>query len=110
MYIRCYQYDSMTNLSVNVHHFRYDQYDNIIVEEKRDFLNNVVWVRVRTKSGEIETIEDEEELAAMDITEETVSIRAFLAHKSALASALFYFPVLNYFLYSSLTRSRTWKT
>lgn len=35
-------------------------------------MNNIVWVRVKTKGGEVETIEDEEELAAMDITEETV--------------------------------------
>ena len=52
---------------------RYDQYDNVIVEEKRDFLNNVVWVRIRTRKGDVETIEDEEVLAALDITEETVS-------------------------------------
>jgi hypothetical protein len=43
-------------------------------QEKRDFLNNVVWVKVKSKLGEVEMIEDQEELAAMDITDETVGI------------------------------------
>ena len=52
---------------------RYDQYDNVIIEEKRDFLNNVIWMRVKSRQGgEVEVIDDPEELAAMDITEETV--------------------------------------
>ncbi|GAX84704.1 hypothetical protein CEUSTIGMA_g12126.t1 [Chlamydomonas eustigma] len=51
---------------------KYDQYDNIILEEKRDFLNHLVWVKLRTRAGTIETLETEEELAMIDITEESL--------------------------------------
>jgi hypothetical protein len=51
---------------------KYDQYDNVILEEKRDFLNNLTYVKRRTRKGEVEDVFDEDELVAMDITTEEV--------------------------------------
>lgn len=51
---------------------RYDQYENVILEEKRDFLNSLTWVKRRNRKGEEEDVFDEEELAAMEIREEEV--------------------------------------
>ena len=50
----------------------YDQHGNMIVEEKRDHLGQLKYVRIQTPEGQQHDIFEQEELRGMDITTESV--------------------------------------